>query len=113
MRFSAIFRVLPRPKKRINPKSCAQLQTALPEVLTAILEGRSSQRGRALRLLNTENSRPHAIFRVLPRFSAAKKRINAKSCAQLQTALPEVLTAIVEGRSSQRGQALRLLNTEN
>ncbi|MEY4186739.1 MAG: hypothetical protein RIT02_1773, partial [Planctomycetota bacterium] len=40
-----------------------------------------------------------ASFRVIQRSSAAKKRINAKSCAQLQTAWPRVLTAIVGGRN--------------
>ena len=40
---------------------------------------------------------------VIPRFSAffrGQKRLNAKTCAELQTALPELLTAILGGRSS-------------
>jgi len=40
---------------------------------------------------------------VIPRFSAffrGQKRLNAKSCAQLQTALSELLTATLGGRSS-------------
>ncbi len=40
---------------------------------------------------------------VIPRFSAffrGQKRLKAKTCAQLQTALSELLTAILGGRSS-------------
>ena len=40
---------------------------------------------------------------VIPRYSAffsGQKRLNAKSCAELQTALSELLTAILGGRSS-------------
>ena len=52
---------------------------------------------------HTRAKRGHVIPRHSAFFRGQKKRINAKSCAQLQTALPEVLTVIVEGRSSQRG----------
>ncbi|MGA1381367.1 MAG: hypothetical protein ACO30N_07430, partial [Schleiferiaceae bacterium] len=44
---------------------------------------------------NARAKRAHVIPRSSAFFRGPQKRINAKSCAQLQTALPEVLTAIL------------------
>jgi len=108
-RHSAFFRVFPRPKKRHTHDSfsvCSvvshgfRLKTPLLNRWLRNLPGLKP----TLRFLAHGATNARAIQgHVIPRFSAffrGQKRLNAKSCAELQTALSELLTAILGGRSS-------------